>query len=370
MAHGQELDTNGKLHVYLGTYTGPKSQGIYRAQLDLTSGQLSPPELVGEAVNPSFLNIHPNQKFLYAVNNEGQSKGGVLAFAIQQPTGKLTRLGNQAACGNAPCYLTVDRSGQCVLVASYSSGTVAALPDPQRRQPGRRYRPGAAIGRRRPRAAQAACPLDQRRSRQSHRRGRRRRDRQVVSLPARSGTAQLSPGEPPFVRTRHGSAPRHFAFHPGGKFAYSNLEASSQITAFAYDALQGTLTELETLSTLPEPVAGNSTAEIQVHPNGRFVYVSNRGHNSIAMFAIDPQTGRLTALGQGRGGRDTTEFRHRSQRPVFAGGPSRDRQRRGVSHRSANRQTDSQRPEHRAGRAGLREVRAGGGVTKNKMGGG
>ncbi len=260
-------------------------------------------------MNPSFLNISPDNKFLYAVNKEGDKQGGVLAFAIDGPSGKLTRLGGQAACGDAPCYLAVDRSGKCVLAASYSSGTVAALAigadgsladaDGLIQQ--------TDVGAKEPRGPHAhSINVD--------------RDNRIV-VAADAGVdklflyrldpehAKLTPHEPPFVPVKHGGGPRHFAFHPSGKFAYTNLETTSEVIAFAYDPAKGMLSELESFSTLPTDTPGNSTAEIQVHPSGRFVYVSNRGHNSIALFAIDPATGRLTPLGhQSSGGKVPRNF--------------------------------------------------------------
>jgi 6-phosphogluconolactonase len=299
----------GKHHVYFGTYTGAKSKGIYHAIFDRATGKLSEAELAGEAVNPSFLNISPDGKFLYAVNKEGDKQGGVLAFAIDGKSGKLTRVGEQAACGDAPCYLAVDRSGKCVLAASYSSGTVAALA----------IRGDGSLSDAAGLVQQTETGVDKPRSPHAHSINVDLNNRIAVAADAGidrlflydldPAAAKLTPHDPPFVATRHATGPRHFAFHPGGKLAYSNMETTSEITAFAYDGAKGTLTELQTLSTLPEPVQGNSTAEIQVHPSGKFAYVSNRGHDSIAMFSIDPETGRMTALGhQPSGGKVPRNF--------------------------------------------------------------
>ena len=287
----------GKLHVYFGTYTGPKSQGVYHAVLDLASGKLSAPELAAEAVNPSFLNISPDGKFLYAVNKEGDKQGGVLAFAIDRASGKLTKLGQQGACGDAPCYVAVDRSGKCLLAASYTSGTVAALP----------IHADGSVGDAAELLQQTDVGAAKPRSPHAHSINVDADNRIVVAADAGvdklflyrldPATAKLTPHDPPFVSVRQGGGPRHFAFHPNGKFAYTNLETTSEVIALAYDPAKGLLTELETYSTLPGEVPGNSTAECQVHPSGKFVYVSNRGHNSIAMFAVDPQTGRLAPLG-------------------------------------------------------------------------
>jgi len=290
----------GRQHVYIGTYTGPKSQGIYRAELDLASGKLSEPQLAAEATNPSFLNIHPNHRFLYAVSREGDKQGGVLAFAIEPRTGKLTQLGKQAACGLAPCHLVVDRSGKCVLTASYGGGTVSALPIHSDGSLG-----DAATTIEHKDAAGAAAP------RASHAHSIFLDADNRIAVAADLGLdelrlydvvpeeAKLTPHDPPLVTVKQGSGPRHFTFAPSGKFAYSNMERSSTVIGFSYDPERGVLAELQSLSTLPADFKGsNSTAEIQVHPSGKFLYVSNRGHNSIAVFTVDVATGRLTAAGQ------------------------------------------------------------------------
>lgn len=299
----------GKQHVYIGTYTGAKSKGIYRAEFDPATGKLSPAELAAEIPSPSFLNIHPNGQFLYAADAEGSPKGGVAAFAIDRSTGQLTRLGRTAACGSGPCYVAVDHAGKSVLAASYGTGTVAALAIRgdgsvadaaeviQQRDPGSAAQPHAHsinVDANNRFAVCADLGLNQ---------------LLVYRLDAEQ--AKLTPNDPPFTRVKPGSGPRHFAFHPSGKLAYSNMEHTSQVIALAYDPAKGTLAELQTLSTLPADFQGNnSTAEIQVHPNGRFVYVSNRGHDSIAMFAIAADTGHMTALGhQVTGGKTPRNFR-------------------------------------------------------------
>ncbi len=308
-------DPVGKQHMYIGTYTNPDgqrpvSQGIYHAIFDPATGKMTSPELAAAAENPSFLNIHPNQKFLYAVSKEGQKDGGVLSFAIDRASGKLTPLGKVAACGDGPCHLVVDRSGKCVLVASYGSGTVAAMP----------ILPDGSLG-------DAAEII-------SHRDGSKPGDphahsvhtdlaNRFVVVPElgldqlrfydlNADQAKLTKHDPPFLQLKEKSGPRHFAFHPNGKFAYGNMETTSMATAFAYDPEKQTLTEIDSLSTLPSDFKeNNSTAEIQIHPSGKFLYVSNRGHNSIAIFGIDPSTGKLTALGhQSTLGKTPAQFLH------------------------------------------------------------
>lgn len=289
------------MHVYLGTYTGPKSKGIYLARLDLASGKLSAPELAAEAANPSFLAIHPNRRFLYAVgeiaNFSGQSSGAVSAFALNPETGKLTLLNQQPSQGAGPCHLIVDASGKCVLVANYGGGSVAALPIQEN---GRLGAAGTFI-----QHQGSSVNPDRQKEPHAHSINVDRANRFAVAAdlgldkvlvykldPAK---AALTPNDPPSTSVRPGSGPRHFAFHPTGRFAYVINEMVCTVTAFTYDGDRGVLKELQTLSTLPgELQRGYSTAEVQVHPSGKFLYGSNRGHHTIAVFSIDEQSGQLT----------------------------------------------------------------------------
>jgi 6-phosphogluconolactonase len=288
--------------VYIGTYNGPKSQGIYTCRLDLATGKCTPPELAGEVKNPSFLAVHPNKKFLYSVSEiddlDGKKTGGVTAFAIDAKTGKLKKLNEQSSEGAGPCHLVVDRSGSTLLVANYGGGSIASLPihpdgrlgpaasaiqhegksvNPARQEaphahsinvdPGNRFAVAADLG------------LDK-----------------VLVYRLDPSTSKLSANDPAFAAVKPGSGPRHFAFHPGGKSAYVINEILCTVTAFAYDPNRGELTELQTISTLPKGETLKpeySTAEVQVHPSGRFVYGSNRGHHSITVFEVDPSRGTL-----------------------------------------------------------------------------
>jgi 6-phosphogluconolactonase len=293
--------------VYVGTYTGGGehgSQGIYLLELDVRSGKLSAPRLAATVGNPSFLAIHPSRKFLYAVNEQGEFRGrrggGVSAFAIDPENGTLRALNQQSSAGSGPCHLVVDRAGKNVLAANYGSGTLACLPiesDGTLRaasssiqhqgtgaDPGRQSGPHAhsinldADNRF---AVAADLGLDK-----------------VFIYAFDAAQGKLTPNEPAFAKVAPASGPRHFAFHPGGGFGYVINEMANTVTAFAYDAGKGSLTEIQTISTLPEDFKGTShTAEVQVHPSGKVLYGSNRGHDSIAIFAIDPSTGRLSTIG-------------------------------------------------------------------------
>jgi 6-phosphogluconolactonase len=302
LLNAQKLPSKGDYLVYFGTYTRGSSKGIYVSRFSAVTGKLSPPELAAEAANASFLAIHPNGRVLYAANEEnsfqGQRAGYVSAFAIDRATGKLTLLNQVSSRGAGPAHLTVDRSGKNVLVANYGGGSVAVLPVKEdgtlaeasafvqhtgsgftKRQAG----PNAHSVNMSPDnrfAIVADLGLDK-----------------VLVYRFDPVKGSLEANEPPFVKLAPGAGPRMFAFQPKGRFAYVINEIASTITAFAYDAKAGALKELQTITTLPKDYTGrNSTAEIQVHPTGRFVYGSNRGNDSIAVFSVDARKATLTPV--------------------------------------------------------------------------
>jgi 6-phosphogluconolactonase len=293
-----------KLWVYVGTYTGGPSKGIYRFEMDPATGKLTAGALAGEAANPSFLAIHPSRRFLYAVSEVetlgGKKTGGVSAFAINPKTGDLTLLNQQPSKGGGPCHLVVDHEGKHVLVANYGGGSASALPiqadgrldeasgfvqhrgtsvNPQRQEGPHAHSINLDAANRF--AFVADLGLDK-----------------VLIYHYDSGKGELTPNDPPAAAVDPGAGPRHFAFHPTGRFAYVINELQSTVTAFRYDSDQGSLKPLQTISTLPKGFKGNSwTAEVQVHPSGKFLYGSNRGHDSVAVFSVDTQTGELTLVG-------------------------------------------------------------------------
>ena len=305
-----------KLWVYLGTYTGPKSKGIYRSQLDLATGKLTPPELATETVNPTFLAIHPNQRFLYAANEigdyNGTKAGAISSFALDGSSGKLTLLNQQSSGGGGPCHLVVDPTGKCVLAANYGGGSVAALPIGS---DGRLAEASAFVQHR-------GSSVNEKRQKAPHAHSINLDPAGRLAFAADLGLDKLliyrfdlqrgtlEPHEPEAVAVAPGAGPRHFAFHPSGRYAYVINELNSTITAFRYDAGRGTLIELQSEGTLPVDFKGNnSTAEVQVHPSGKFLYGSNRGHDSLAIFSIDAESGRLTSLGhQSTGGKTPRNF--------------------------------------------------------------
>ncbi|MBM4040846.1 MAG: lactonase family protein [Planctomycetes bacterium] len=305
-ARGAEEPKMEKLRVYIGTYTWKESKGIYLMELDLATGKLSAPELAAEATNPTFLAIHPSRRFLYAVGEigkfQGRSTGSVSAFAIAPDTGKLTPLNSQPSGGTGPCHVTVDKQGKNLLVANYSGGSVAVLPIAE---DGSLKEPSCTIQHKGtgPNKSRQEGPHAHSINLDPAGRFAFAADLGLDKLliyrfdPAK-GT--LTPNDPPFASVAPGAGPRHFAFHPNGRFAYAINEMGMTVTAFAYDAERGTLKELQTVRTLPEgreTTPADSTAEVVVHPSGKFLYGSNRGHDSIAIFALDPETGKLTPAG-------------------------------------------------------------------------
>jgi len=287
--------------LYVGTYSGPESKGIYAWRFDAGTGKTVPLGLAAESANPSFLALSPGGQFLYAVNElgeyQGQKSGAVSAFAIDRSTGKLAKLNEVPSGGAHPCYISVDGPGRNALVANYTGGSVAVFPirangglgsascfiqfsgkgvDPARQEaphahsidfaPGGRFVLAADLG------------LDK-------------------LLVYRFDQGTLLPNGIPFARTNPGAGPRHFAFHPDGKFVYVLSEMQCGVTTFEWDAERGALLELQAISTLPADFKGvNTCAEIHVHPGGKFLYASNRGHDSIAVFAIDDRKGTLSLV--------------------------------------------------------------------------
>ena len=278
-----------EFHVYFGTYTHETSQGIYRSRFNTETGALTEPRLAAEIESPAFLALHPNERFLYAVTEI--SEGAVSSFAIGAD-GELTKINTQPTNGAAPCDLEVDRTGRMLVVANYTSGsTIAysigedgALSEPTSFQ----QHEGSSVHERQqsPHAHSVDFSADNRFVIVSD-----LGTDKVVTFEADPTTGGLTPFSE--VTAAPGSGPRHFAFHPSGKFGYSLGELASTVTAMAHDG--GKFEPIESLSTLPEDFDGhNTTAEIAVHPSGRFVYASNRGHDSIAVFSLDPVSGRLT----------------------------------------------------------------------------
>jgi 6-phosphogluconolactonase len=291
--------------VFFGTYTGGGSKGIYRGKFIPSSGKLTDVELAARSDNPSYLAVHPTRRFLYAVNEisnfGGKNAGAVSAFALDAQNGTLKGLNQESSVGAGPCHLIVDPTGRNVLVANYGGGSACVLPvAPEGRllpatsvvqhqgagtNPERQEGPHAHSINLDPMghfAAVADLGLD---------------EVLVYRFDPERGT--LRAADPPFVKFVPGAGPRHFAFHPKAPFAYVINELNSTVTALAFDRERGTLQPMQSVTTLPGDFKGpNHPADVQVHPSGRFLYGSNRGHDSIAIYEIDSQSGRLTPRGQ------------------------------------------------------------------------
>ncbi len=289
--------------VLIGTYTGGASQGIYACEFDATTGQLSAPKLAAEAKNPAFLAVHPQGRFVYAVSENsdasGKKGGAVAAWARDAATGLLTPLNQQASGGAGPCHVSVDQTGQCALVANYGSGNIAALP----------IRADGRLG-------EAASVIQHHGSSVNASRQTKPHAHQIVTDPANRfalvcdlgldqilvyrfapARATLTPNDPPFASVAPGSGPRHIVFHPNGKFVFVLNEMAASVTVFQWDSALGKLSEVETVATLPEGFSGTrSAAELAMHPSGRFLFASNRGHDSVAVLAVDASSGRLRLL--------------------------------------------------------------------------
>lgn len=290
---------------YVGTYTldVPASKGIYAYRFDPTTGRATSLGLAAESTNPSFVALGPNGKYLYAVNEvpnyQGPNSGGISAYSIDHATGKLTFLNEVASRGADPCYIIVDHSGKYVLVANYTGGNIAVFPiqldgklgeasafiqhtghgaNPQRQEAAHAHSIDLSPDERF--AFVDDLGLDE-----------------LLVYKFDKNQGSITPNDPPFTKIDPGAGPRHFVLHPSGKFAYVVAEMASTVSAFSVDLQAGTLKRLQTLSTLPKDFKGdNDDAEIHILPNGKFLYASNRGHDSIAVFAIDPDKGTLTKV--------------------------------------------------------------------------
>ena len=312
----------GETLVYIGTYTGANSQGIYLFRLQTENLEVSqnitlvPLGLAAESANPSFLALDLKRRLLFAVNElsqfEGKPGGAVSAFAIDRASGTLTLLNQRPAMGSGPCHIVLDNDQRHAVVSNYGSGSVSVLPIASDGRLGEAtdvvQHTGQSVHPDRQKGPHAHCAtfdpagrfvfvcdlgLDK-----------------VIAYRFDAARGKLTPNTPPSASIKPGAGPRHMVFRPDGRFAYVTNELNSTITAFSYDATAGALTELQTVSTLPEYFDGaNTTAEIDVHPSGRWLYVSNRGHNSVVLFTIDGPTGKLTYVEeQGTGGNTPRHF--------------------------------------------------------------
>ncbi len=286
--------------VVVGTYTRKESEGIYVYALDPESGALSHLATATGVENPSFLAIHPSKRYLYAVNEVGdwqnESTGALSAYALDPDIGEMTLLNQQPTHGTAPCHVAVNREGTFAYVANYGSGTATVFPI---QQDGSLALASDTV------TFEGSGP-NQQRQQSPHAHSVTLDPANRFAFIADLGTdrlmsyrideipGELVPNTVPFYKEEGGAGPRHFTFHPNGRYAYLINEMGNTITALAYDPVSGTLERLQTVPSLPEDFEGsNTTADIHVTPSGRFLYGSNRGHNSLVVYAIDEADGML-----------------------------------------------------------------------------
>lgn len=300
---GQAASSSGHQDlVYVGAYTQKGSKGIYVYRFNENTGKITEIGLAATTVNPSFLAISPNGRYLYAVNEvddfEGKKSGAVSAFLIDAKTGALKQINQVASRGGSPAYVCVDKTGRYVLVANYNGGNVAVFPIEENGglgpassfiqdkghsvNPVRQTKPYAHFINVSPDnryAITADLGLDK-------------------LLVFHFDHGKLTPNNPAFAPVKPGSGPRHFVFSPDGKFLYLESEMGSSLTVYSYDAARGTLKQIQNISSLPPDFKGKSTgAEVQILPSGRFLYASNRGSDTIAVSAVDRGNGTVKPVG-------------------------------------------------------------------------
>ena len=288
--------------VFVTAFAPGERGGIHAYAFDLKSGALKPLHRTAGAENPFFLALSPDRKFLYATHARqfgGKENEQVAAYQVAGRTGELMLLNRQSAEGTAACYLNVDKTGKAVLVANYSSGSVASLPveaDGSLGPPASFFQhTGSSVDPKRQKEPHAHCIVVSPDNKYAF--ANDLGTDQVLCYKLDPATAKLTQNKPPFARAPAGAGPRHLTFHPDGKRAYVINELKNSVTVFDYDPAAGALTEKQTISTLPADFTGTSyCADVKVTPDGRFLYGTNRGHDSIACYRIG-DGGRLALIG-------------------------------------------------------------------------
>ena len=316
-----------EIFVYIGTYTEPikfgtgkilegKGEGIYLFKMDLATGVLTPCPTITDAVNPSYLVLSPDKKSLYAVNElklyKGKASGAVSSFAVDAYSGELTYLNTKPTGGTDPCHVCVNDAGTHIFVSNFMSGSVSVFPlledgslgessffiqhtgssvDPRRQQGPHAHSLTLDVGNRF--AFVPDLGIDK---------------VMVYEFDRIRGVLELAPV--PSIEVSPGAGPRHFEFHPEGRFAYLINELASTLTAYSYDVEKGTMRELQIVPTIPDNFHGENTcSDVHISPSGKFIYGSNRGHDSIVVYAVDGNTGMLRYVGhQSSGGKTPRNF--------------------------------------------------------------
>ncbi|GAB4037150.1 lactonase family protein [Spirosoma jeollabukense] len=286
--------------MYVGTYSIRGSEGIYVFEFDRKAGTMHPIQSVSNAKSPSFLAIHPSKKYLYSVNEGADKLGGVSAYAVDKATGKLQFLNGQSSLGGGPCHISVDQTGKTAFVSNYGGGSLAVLPintdgtlsaaadsvqdagtGPNEKRQERAHVHSATLAPDNRFVYVADLTTDK---------------LNIFDIDVKAST--VKPASTPYVSVKPGSGPRHFTFHPNGKYAYLVEEITSSVAVFSRDAKTGALTLIsDNINTLPADFSGqNTSADIHIDPSGKFLYQSNRGANTLAIFAIG-NDGKLTKVG-------------------------------------------------------------------------
>lgn len=290
--------------LFVGTYTRTTSEGIYVYRMDNSTGMLERVAVTGGIKNPTFLALSPDNSHLYAVAeiNEhcGRPTGAVYSYSVSPDSGDLAYVNQQSSGGPGPCHLTVDATGAHVIVANYQGGSICVLPIQTDGSLGEMsefiQHEGSSVNPNRQKEPHAHSVNLDPNNRFIYAPDLGMDKVMIYQLDLDSGN--LVANKPAFVQVAPGAGPRHFAFHPDGTRAYVVNEIGNTVTAFNWDPESGSLEEFQTVTTLPADFLETShTADLHIHPNGRFLYGSNRGHDSIAIFEIDPDTGGLTPRG-------------------------------------------------------------------------
>jgi len=299
---GISFGAASKWLVYFGTYTGPNSKGIYVSEYEPATGRIGDVQLAGEITRPSWILADGSGRHLYAVSelgNDGRTSGEVSSFSIDHATGKLTFINKVSSGGGGACHLALDKAGKTLFVADYGSGRVAAI----------RVKADGSLGEQTAMDQHTGSSVNPARQKGPHAHAvvLSPDDRflfvpdlgldKVFSYRLDPAAGSLTPNNPPFAAVSPGAGPRHLAFQPNGRFAYVVDEMGSKVSAFSYDKQSGRMTPLAEYSTLPEGYNGvNNSAEIAVDARGNHLYASNRGADTIAVFDIDPNSGKLTKV--------------------------------------------------------------------------
>lgn len=279
------------------TYVGNFGTAVPAFRFDTGTGKLTPLNVAADTPSPSWVTIHPNGKFLYAVNENANS---ISAFSINPTSGALTPINKVPTQGKGPCHASIDHTGKSIYIANYGSGSLESFPLKADGSIGDRASFIQNVGGNGMAKSRQAAPHAHSANISPDNRFLVLADLGLDKLfvfkidPA---TAKLTPNDPPFATVPAGSGPRHFVYAPNQHFAYNINEMGNTIIAFTYDAAKGTLSQIQSVSTLPDDFKGqNTTAEIAISEDGKFLYGSNRGQGSIAVYAIDHATGKLTKV--------------------------------------------------------------------------